>query len=264
MSRFGQWPRLQWPSGGGGGGKAPVTPTRRIEGLSGYTAGLTLATGNNQGIQGALAGFWAAMIVRVDSQATSATRIIFNSFQGGASKGWDLRSGGFNASFAFNAYFAGVAKQSPVYTWAAGNVGKLALIHALYDGALLRLFVQGVEVGVGTAAGGAFSLPTLNPCACGIRADGGGLAATDLTVFGCAGGDGFVPTPAEIATHYAAVVTASAMVSIPAKTTRLYRFPSAWNPPVTVTESIGGQNFNVTTGLASQFTLRRVFQPVWL
>lgn len=236
-------------------------------GLSGFQSGLLLATTASQGVQGSTLGFWAAQLIRIDSQVGSATRISFNAFQGASGNGWDFRTLTTNATLLFEAFFgAGTGFNSPTRAIAASDVGKLALCVGVFDVAAsrLRLYINGAEVGSGTATVGAYRPPVAGATAFGGRADGGNLPSDNTTIFGCCGGDGFTPTAKEIEVQYLSTVDSGAIQPIPAKTTNRWVFPNTWNAPVTLIDSTGGDTASVTAGAASSFVLRQLENPVWL
>lgn len=97
---------------------------------------------------------------------------------------------------------------APLYFFAGSDEGKCMLFHGTYDGAVVRMYRQGVEVGLGTAAAG-YTAPDPLLDQPHIGSNYGGDRVYSLSLIGVACSDTTIVNPA---THYAAVVAAGNMV----------------------------------------------------
>ena len=166
---------------------AKTNPT--AYGISGWTTARRLLTASNAGLPGTLnTAFWRECVLRIDSQAVaSASRFLASYFTGGT--GWRLTTSGTNGSLQFDVIDAGVVvRAAPVYTIAAGAVGKLIVAYGWWDGSDVRLAVNGVEVGTGTACA-TYAAPGSSQTVLGQRSIGT-AAADGVTILGLRGGDG--------------------------------------------------------------------------
>lgn len=240
-------------------GVAMPTPLPSWYGLNGYSV-VWHRTANLVGLIGSVAGFWAAQVLRIDTQAVAnAPRFILNAFQGGGSNGWDQRTNTTNAAFQFGAYFgAGSYVAAPVRTIAAGDVGKLALVVGVYDAAAqkMRLYVNGVQSGTGTTIATAYR-PSAGsaPTAWGGRADGGSLPpGPSISLFSVCGGNGFVPSDAELLAQFQNTRDSQVLQPIAGKTTSMWQFPSVW-PTSPIVDTISGADATLGGGSTAALTL---------
>jgi hypothetical protein len=229
-------------------------------GYAGWSALGVYNTASGSGIAGAGAGFWTRAVVRVDSQASTASRIITGRFSG-APGGWQLRCDGFCDSLYFRAVNgAATFIASPTFTVTAAMVGKLIDLWGVHDGSVLRTYVNGVETGSGTAITGY----TAGAAAHSIGArDNQTLQATNMTIFGVAGGVG-VPSLAEIQAAYAAAKLAGDVTQVSGKTDHLWSVSQQSKTAVqnSLSDRVGADTatiFGATTGL----TLQSTTNPAW-
>lgn len=145
------------------------------------------------------------MMLRVNATPTVANHI-FSHFDTAA--GWV-----FNLTVAGTlrlTIYDGAAALKHTPTFATTN-GKFYVATATYDGTTLRLYVNGTEVGSGTASTG-YTTPSVNKGAIGKKSSAGGNAAVDITIFGCAFSDTTVLTADEVAAHWVASQSAGGVV----------------------------------------------------
>jgi hypothetical protein len=169
---------------------------------------------------GSAAGFWVAVLLRIDSQAVaSATRLAASTMStapnAGNAGGWYMQTTGTHSMIMFvpiNVGGSGVS--SPVSIVSASDVGKLLLVVGVHDGAKSRLYIKRAEQGTGSAISG--YTPGTNPLNIG-RDPRAILPADGLTVFGLAGGNG-IPSLAEVQALHDAVLASEDIVAIPGRT----------------------------------------------
>lgn len=158
------------------------------------------------GFAGDNAGFWVCALFMITAQGTgnvaSAVRTLFARRSSGAGPGWQLQTSGPNGTMAFGCGGTGgsASVASGNYVFSATDVGKLLLVHGVWDPTALaaRLYCKRVLVGSGTFTNG-----TYVPEACNTqigRRPTLGLPADYTTIFGVAAGLG-VPTLTEIHAH---------------------------------------------------------------
>jgi hypothetical protein len=247
----------------------------RVFGLSNYSTTNILQTAAAAGVTCPDLGYWLRVLFRVTSQATSAQRRIINATASADNAGCLIRTNGFNASLEATGRFTGpVPVTTPVFTISAAMVGKLLDAMVVWDkpNGLLRLWVQGAEVGSGTSAAvGLSALPnTTVGTAWGVRPATAAVPADGVEIFASEGGDGHIPTAAEIiASHVetrnrirAGALPFPALGSIPGKTTWCVPGLSGWNPPTSLVAGVGG-NMTMTVGSASGLSLVTLTAPQW-
>lgn len=71
---------------------------------------------------------------------------------------------------------------SPAHTIVSGDVGRVFVIHAKYDAGVLRMFIDGVEVGSGTAGGSALSARPIDFFTVGKLPTLGGYALSSWSI----------------------------------------------------------------------------------
>jgi len=193
---------------------------RRALGAMGFSAANFLQTEPGKGLRGHPDAFWYAMPLRIDQQTGlgAAYRLI-------ASMGthWDLRTTTTHSTlFATSANGA----TSAAYTIAASDVSQIVPVLVRYDGAArtFALFVRGILIAGGTAGGSVYGTPAAGTQAMmlGKRADG--FASDGASLFGFVGGDGHLPTDAEVAKWFADHYRLGGVPEIPDKTTVRYDF----------------------------------------
>jgi hypothetical protein len=215
-----------------------------VYGISGWTAANYYETASPGGIAGVDTGFGVWGLIRVDSQAVaSATRRIFNRSSSSAT-GWFVRTGTTNATLVFGAASgAGVGTTAPAYTITAGDVGKVIGFVGVHDGSNLRLYVNRVEVGSGTAITGY----TPQSTATRIGARNTGLEPADnITILGCAGGHG-VPSLAEVQALFDLMKSSCDVRSISGKTSSLWsakRDFAGTTAPATLDDKSGSEDMS--------------------
>lgn len=251
------------------GAVASAGAQARIFGLAGWDASNLLATAAGQGLQGSVSGHWVRMLHWAVNQSSSATRFLMSCFNAGGT-GHRVVTLALNATLEYIMNVSGGgAVTSPTVTITAGMVGKLIDTVAVWDqpAGKVRLYHQGVEVGSGTANALAYAPNASERFAEGARvgitnpADANAIAAIE-------GGDGFVPSSAEILAAHTATVSRvqhglAPFAGIAGKTTWRCQAGSAWNPPVVLTDAIGGQNLTMAVGAASGIDLVQLVKPAW-
>lgn len=207
-------------------------------GVDGFPANGSAYLTTTGGTAGTAAGFWYAAWCKVNSQTVgSATRYLVRPVS--ATSGGYIRCGGTNTNFSFLVYDNALsAIISPVYTMTSADVGRHTLVVAVHDGSFLRLYVNGVEIGAGTAITG-YSVPTAT------QRFGDGLDGA--TIFGVAEGLG-VPSLGEIQTLGSSIRASARMQGIPGKTAHLWNMEA----PGTIADEQGSSNVTVVgSGLTS-------------
>lgn len=249
------------------GGKAP-SPPPLVYGLDTYSTLVAIGIAAPAGVRGSAAGFWIRLLWWITSvTGASATRVQISAFAG-AGTGFRVFSTGTNASFVPSGFFTGaVSVGPPTFSLTPARIGLLMDHWMVWDqpAGRMRGYFQGAEYG-NTPTGLAF-LPNMTQAFTQGCRDNITTPATDCAIVGIAGGDGFVPSPAEVAAAYAASVANAAaglplLSAVPGKTTWMGQVGSTWNPPVTITDTIGGQNLAITFGSAASLTLLSI-PAVW-
>jgi hypothetical protein len=129
------------------------------------------------------AGFTVSLLCVVTSQAVaSATRRPFAQ-RGLTNPGWGFQTAGMNSALSFSLGGTNTAN-TPTSGIAAGDVGKIGLYTATWDGPgnSARLFAKRAQVGTGTGLTGGFSPDTAARPMFG-RSDGG-FASDGIAVLG--------------------------------------------------------------------------------
>lgn len=251
----------------GGASSTPgVTPT--LYGLDGFDSTNRLGTAAGEGIRGSTSSFWVCVPTVVKAQTGAADRrlAMVTTFAG---TGWTLGTSLTNTRISGAIYRVGpAAVNSPLYTVVPGDLGKLLLPMLVYDAPanLLRLYVKGVEVGGGTAVSSAYAPPAGSLRMTVGEQVAGGAPADQNQIFGVCGGDGFLPTAGEIATHFAAAQANLAanlplLPLIPGKTTYRNNFGSPWTGTYVPTEGTG--DLVMYNGASSGLDLVTLSSPEW-
>jgi hypothetical protein len=219
---------------GSGGG-----PVRPMLGLRGFTASTDYAS-TATGIAGDAAGFWKAVLFSPDSQAVASASRTLDSKIAGTPNGYEFRTTGTHSALVFSATSgAGGFISAPSFTLTAGHMGKDVLAVGVHTGSVLRLYVDAVESGSGTAITGYTA--SANAQRMGGRAINT-QPASDTVIYGCAGGHG-VPSLAQVQQYFADVKAARALVAMAGVTTG-----GAWNvvSATSVVDSVAADNMTVT------------------
>lgn len=170
---------------------------------------------------------WRMVLLTVTSQAVaSKNRDILTRASPsvpGPGQGWLLRSITTNSALSFIvANSSNGFVFSPSLSIAASDVGKLIAVYGVHDGSNLRMYAKRVQQGAGTSITG-FSA-SANALRLGRHNTDAGINADGIIVWGFGGGDGVVPTLAEIQANHDAVMADEDVVSIPGKTDWLVSF----------------------------------------
>lgn len=246
-----------------GGSPAPLV----MYGGSGWDITNRLGTAANLGIRGAIAGFWTAILCRVDAQAATAAEFASQSFDT-SGKGFSIEGvTGFTTARARAGNLAGNGfVSSPIATIAAGDVGKISLWTLIHTGTggLVRFWSAGAEIGAGTPTTG-YSLPGAL-----IRYQIGQLAASfpaeNLTIFGTIGGN-VIPTNPQLLDFYAACKAQGDIVDTGAMGVN-HRYSvkdDVVGPgfPNGLLDTVGADNTTFFTGASTGINLQTVVDPVF-
>lgn len=187
-------------------------------GVRGFSTANYLQAGGSGGIRGSASGFWISFTVRPDAVAGGSTGRLIASGTQASNTGFIAQIvGGAGANLQI-IDGAAAARSSPTIPIASIPTNEHVRFTFVYTGAALRSYMNGVKVGGDAAATGYTAPATAMTLGFWGTADASSLSAFDLV-----GGDGFVPSDAEVlAQHQSSTYTAPA--AIPGKTTRLYNF----------------------------------------
>lgn len=259
-------PGIKLVASGGAGGPAPIFPVYALES---YDAINRLGSAVSQALQGAIAGFWARYLwwpTALPGAPTQGQVMCFN----GAGTGYRYIVVGGTALLSPSLFMTGAASlTAPTKLIDAAKLNRLIDTVVVWDqpAGRLRHYYQGVEIGAGTASGLAYLPNAAERMVWGNR-DNGTQPADRCAIAALAGGDGFVPTAGEIAAAHAATLVRVAsglppLGAIAGKTTWLGNVGSAWDPPTTVTDTIGAQNLTMYAGSAAGLSLVSMSPPLW-
>jgi hypothetical protein len=217
-----------------------------VDALS-FTNNYSVASADSiNGISGS-GTFHVQALIRVDTQTVpSAVRpfLSLGGFSNGRFNGWKFRTTSTNSSLSFGSYSTiGALTEAPAYTVSSSVVGSILHICGVHDGTSVRFYVNGQEIGTGTAISG-YSFPTSENFGIGLDNNTAGSILTgEITVFGVAGGN-TVPTADEIYQAYVSSVRQADIVSIPAKTEHLWSVKQSQNgsAPSPLRDQIGTGN----------------------
>jgi hypothetical protein len=130
----------------------------------------------------------------------------------------------------------------------------------------MRLYPKnGTESGTGTTTALAFIPAVAARTSMALVST---TAFTNNWIAAVFGGDGFIPTPAEIAAvdnrlkSTLSVADALSVGGLLAKTTHAWQVGASWNPPATVSDSVGAAPFTMVSGSASTITTGKE-SPLW-
>lgn len=139
--------------GGRGRGSSSKLKDRYAYALSNFASGNLYATPASGGERGTTGGFGVTSLIVVANQnLASASRMLVCN-RTATANGWHKELTGANATIRFGLANGAAMIQSPAYTIAPSDVGRILCVTGLYDaaGGLSRLFVGPNEVGTGTA-----------------------------------------------------------------------------------------------------------------
>lgn len=176
-------------------------------------------TANPGGIAGTASGFFAAALFRFVSTPASSARALCGR-SNNSNAGWYIYAGATHNQLycrMFNG--VGTSVNSPIYSVVAGDLDKVCGVVAVHDGSYVRLYVNRVEVGSGTAIVGY----TAHAQGTEIGGQGNGAGAYNISsnsgpcqLFGVTGGAG-IPSLANVQAWFDACksnYTCSAMPSV--------------------------------------------------
>jgi hypothetical protein len=188
--------------------------------------GVRVGTPPNQGLQGALSGFWVAFCAQT---LWTGTHQVFASCIQSSNTGWKIEF--VNASKMFTITVGNAVLSSAHFTADETPICHIAFV---YDGASVTVYHDGVPDSV---MGCTYAVPVNTATFWGHSPVGTTSTGTPSTSFGMAGGN-FIPSAAEILTAAQTSISAKKIQSIPGKTSHLWSFPddAAENAPWTPTQ----------------------------
>lgn len=204
--------------------------SKHIRGVSGFSNPIYAQTASPGGFAGQ-SGCYVALVCRPTALGNGnywLTRL-------GASAGWGILQNGASTVCFRAANGSGTLVSSPSYTATANTL--LAVV-GVHDGSNLRLYVNGAEVGSGTAITGytAHSNRTYIGAA--------GSASAFLDFFGAYCGNS-VPSADQISAWYLALRSANRVIDVPGQSATVAWLPSS---SATIINEIGAQTLTVTGG----------------
>lgn len=193
---------LRRPARGGGASLPPP-----MYGLTNFAVSQVARTPNPGGVAGST-GFHVTWVGKLSSEVTAGMMAARGVGFGG---GWLLQKLTTNIQLRV-VLASGTLTSSPTYTVVASDVDKLMTVCGTYDGTTIRLYIDGVEIGSGTATTGGYT-PYVSFMYIGSW-ENNSIPLTTGTIAGMGGGD-TVPTLANIAAWHAATKAARAIVDMP-------------------------------------------------
>jgi hypothetical protein len=195
-----------------------------LYGVGSLDGGVYLETTSQSGAQGDPGGFFVSAVVKINSPAWDMISFAFN----GGSVRWQFRNIAGNLTFSCSDAGGGIVHSpgvAPVIDTVIGLVG-------VHDGSRVRLYVQGSQVGDGTAI--ATDIPTDGHTLYVGRA---GLGNGFLDYYGSSYGLG-VPSAQDVAQWWSATQRGRRIVDMPS-------VPASrmWTPQLAlgdITDSVGG------------------------
>lgn len=201
----------------------PTIDGRRTLGAQGFNSANYLKSAAGAGLLGSAAGQWVAWYGVIDVLTLANGAVLAENLRiTPTAQGWILQSSAANYSqLSFTAVnAAGTGVSSSVYAAIAADVGVPMLLVGVNTGTAVRFYVKRAQVGSDVAISG-YAAPVAQPTTIGVRQDGT-FPASNTRWFGTAGGDGVVPTLAEIQQLFDDVERTGRIQAIPGKTTRLW------------------------------------------
>jgi hypothetical protein len=137
------------------GGHSTPSAAHVLVGVGGFSATSYYQTANPGGEAGTNTGFGVAVLFRVPTQAVSSGARILTERQNGSVAGWTYYTAGTQTQLRCEFCDAGgITRLGPVYTITAGDVGKVMMGIAVFDGTHIRHYVNRAEVATAVAITG--------------------------------------------------------------------------------------------------------------
>lgn len=157
------------------------SPAYALARLSGQNLASTPVAGGERGIS---TGFGSSLLLVIRSQGVLSAQRMLLANRTIAADGWAVEINGTNANVKFTVGNGTSAIASPAYTFSLGDVGRILSLTGVYDApaGLVRLYVNGLEVGAGTAFTGTYA----QSAATTAQTMGGVYARSDFSAPGTA------------------------------------------------------------------------------
>ena len=201
---------------------------RRTLGAQGANAASYFVTAAGAGLKGSASGSWVALYGRIDALSSATGVALAENLSTSATQGWALDAATNYATVYYSCVSAAAAViSSSTYAPSSADVGIPILFVGVNTGSALRLYVmrQGgtlVQVGADVAISG-YTAPVSTAMSLLNRPWQPTLAiASNFSVFGFEGGDGVVPTLAELQQLGSDLASTGRLQPIAGKTTRLW------------------------------------------
>lgn len=211
---------------------------RRTLGVQGFSPTNYLQTAQGAGLLGSAAGMWVAWAGQINQFLVSGAVVFAECLNTSPLQGWALNAGSSNhANIAFNVVnAAGGVIASSVYNATASDIGVPLLLIGVSTGTALRMYKLTKGGGVLTQVGPdvpivGYAAPVARRNVVGVRDGTATLANVNGSWFGLEGGDGFVPTLAELQQLADDWERTGQLVAILNKTTR------QWLPTIDISAS---------------------------
>jgi hypothetical protein len=195
----------------------PTIDGRRTLGAQGISAVNRLITAANAGLRGS-ATMWGHWYGRLDALATALE--LLASCTPGGNDGWQVylgTSGALSFTIRNGANTTTVAATSANSTIVAADIGRPQQVQWTYDGTTLNLYFKRVLVATATSSGYTAPISSVISMIVGGRTDGA-IPGSSESFFALQGGDGAVPTLAELQAAYDATEATGRIQAIPGKT----------------------------------------------
>ena len=224
----------------------------RTEAAHGYASATNYYAGAAGTIQGAAAGFSAAVLLRLIRRPATGRQIVWGTYSQFILGGWALGYDNDRWKLMLTQASDGAKLENFVNGDFADSpyvIGKLALLHFVWDGTTARLYVQGEQEATVTPTGGITFEPTIGP-SIGVESRNRNEAAVSAAVSGCAYGTQ-VMTAAQVAQHFLDVMEDGAMVDDPgAGFDNLWTLDGESAAPSALVDQIGAVNLSLTGSLS--------------
>lgn len=183
----------------------PTIEGRRTLGAQGFSPANYLASVAGAGLRGSLSGHWCAWAGRIDNLINGTGAAVFmETLELGSPAGFTLFAGATNfGNIGYQCVnAAGGFVTSSLLTLATVDTSQPIMLVGVHTGSQLRLYIKRanqalVQVGSDVAITG-YKVPTSAAKHVIGNRDGGSVPTYNSGWFGAAGGDGFVPTLAEL------------------------------------------------------------------
>jgi len=230
---------------------------RLAYGVHGFTnSAKYYQTAAGEGVRGSGSGYWLACLFRLD-QIPAASEYLGACGAAGTT-GWQqwLTSSGLLRFRTHNG--AGASVHAPNITLGSSDVGRVHAALWVQDASKVRSYLAGAEVGSGTSISGYTAPASTVKQTMGI-ANPFNYAFTSGTILGVAGGDGVIPSAAEIAAWAARCRAARDIVPIAGKTDHLWSVRQHGSAaPAEIADSAGSDGMDRTGALGVDG-----FRPRW-